>query len=468
MLDLVTTKVLAMAIMAIISFIVGFFPLRLSRMVGWAPDGPHSKRKDIVTSLLLCLGGGVLMATSLVHMVPQVRKNFGAAVGSTGQNTTDWHTEPVSSDQVPLAEIMICAGFFVVFLIEELVLTFAKEEGPKDETTTTVKRTFSMRKVTKKSSSAAAEGESPKNNNKKESKNDDSGEDKTDDRRKDQNETDQIQTVSTFDMLNDTSNTTDGFNPKYQGRLKASTGMFPTYHPNYEDKKVQRTMRKQEMMQRLFACCHMAGVAGGLPDVPGLPDASDLELPECPVASTKDVLTVAALSVHSVFEGMAIGLESSVADVWKTFGAVTVHKCVVTFCVGSDLVNSDTTNLCSYITFMIIYCLTTPIGVCIGVGVTEGPAHYDHMAVGLLQGLSAGTILYVVIFEVLQREKTKRKVPGLVQLVLIVVGFIIMVCIEVTVPNGTNNILETVESQDQEQEMFHPPIIEAQANHTHS
>ena len=42
------------------------------------------------------------------------------------------------------------------------------------------------------------------------------------------------------------------------------------------------------MMQRLFACCHMAGVAGGLPDVPGLPDASDLELPECPVASTKE------------------------------------------------------------------------------------------------------------------------------------------------------------------------------------
>ena len=65
-------------------------------------------------------------------------------------------------------------------------------------------------------------------------------------------------------------------------------------------------------------------------------------------------------------------------------------------------------------------------------GVTEGPALYDHMAVGLLQGLSAGTILYVVIFEVLQREKTKRKVPGLVQLALIVVGFIIMICIEVT------------------------------------
>ena len=56
---------------------------------------------------------------------------------------------------------------------------------------------------------------------------------------------DQIQTVSTFDVLNDTASSVDGFNPKYQGRLKASTGMFPTYHPTYEEKKVQRTMRKQ-------------------------------------------------------------------------------------------------------------------------------------------------------------------------------------------------------------------------------
>ena len=50
-----------------------------------------------------------------------------------------------------------------------------------------------------------------------------------------------------------------------------------------------------------------------------------------------------------------------------------------------DLVNSETTNLCSYITFMVIYCLTTPMGVVIGVGVTEGPPIFDSTAVGLLQ-----------------------------------------------------------------------------------
>merc|ERR1719495_1267862 len=116
-----------------------------------------------------------------------------------------------------------------------------------------------MRKVTKKSAAAAAAG-SPRNNNEK-SKKDGDAVDGTNsdssppdhqnedphiqkrDPHSDRHE-DQIQTVSTFDVLNDTASSVDGFNPKYQGRLKASTGMFPTYHPTYEEKKVQRTMRK--------------------------------------------------------------------------------------------------------------------------------------------------------------------------------------------------------------------------------
>ena len=106
-----------------------------------------------------------------------------------------------------------------------------------------------MRKVTKKSAQKDSSS-SPKNNNKKkESEGEVESPDSVDNRTAaaaegtdSSSREDQIQTVSTFDVLNDTS---DGFNPKYQGRLKASTGMFPTYHPTYEEKKVQRTMRKQ-------------------------------------------------------------------------------------------------------------------------------------------------------------------------------------------------------------------------------
>ena len=40
--------------------------------MGWSGTGRHSKRKDAITSVLLCFGGGVLLSTSMIHMLPEV------------------------------------------------------------------------------------------------------------------------------------------------------------------------------------------------------------------------------------------------------------------------------------------------------------------------------------------------------------------------------------------------------------
>ena len=45
-------------------------------------------------------------------------------------------------------------------------------------------------------------------------------------------------------------------------------------------------------------------------------------------------------------------------------------------------------------------------------------------------GLAAGTILYIVVFEVLLREKSKR-VPGLLQFLFIVLGFTAMLLVNI-------------------------------------
>ena len=49
--------------------------------------------------------------------------------------------------------------------------------------------------------------------------------------------------------------------------------------------------------------------------------------------------------------------------------------------------------------------------------------------VNTLQGLAAGTLLYVVMFEVLNREREKQ-LPGLLQLTAVILGFIIMLIIQ--------------------------------------
>jgi len=40
--------------------------------MGWSENGKHNRRKKIITSILLCFGGGVLLATSIIHILPEV------------------------------------------------------------------------------------------------------------------------------------------------------------------------------------------------------------------------------------------------------------------------------------------------------------------------------------------------------------------------------------------------------------
>ena len=63
--------------------------------------------------------------------------------------------------------------------------------------------------------------------------------------------------------------------------------------------------------------------------------------------------------------------------------------------------------------------------------------HSPTKATSDLSGISGGTILYVVVFEILQREKNKA-VPGLLQITFVLVGFAVMVCIEVF---GESNLM---------------------------
>jgi len=58
----------------------------------------------------------------------------------------------------------------------------------------------------------------------------------------------------------------------------------------------------------------------------GPPPLGDLAKQKSLTAAIRGFLLVMALSFHSIFEGMAIGLQSTVNDVWFLFAAVTVHE----------------------------------------------------------------------------------------------------------------------------------------------
>ena len=54
------------------------------------------------------------------------------------------------------------------------------------------------------------------------------------------------------------------------------------------------------------------------------------------------------------------------------------------------------------------FSMITPIGIAIGIAVTEGSNIEGSPSVAILQALAAGTLIYVVFFEVLEKERPKR------------------------------------------------------------
>lgn len=142
------------------------------------------------------------------------------------------------------------------------------------------------------------------------------------------------------------------------------------------------------------------------------------------------LLTVVALSFHEVFEGMAIGLENIVENMWYLSIAVATHKMVITFCIGLELAYSNTRRLV-LVMYMAIFSIVTPVGIAAGLILAQfdcgSPSKSSGPVAIVLQGLAAGTLLYVVFFEVLARHKQ----PGFSHVFAIMLGFSILLVLQI-------------------------------------
>ncbi|KAE8741266.1 hypothetical protein FOCC_FOCC013188 [Frankliniella occidentalis] len=141
-----------------------------------------------------------------------------------------------------------------------------------------------------------------------------------------------------------------------------------------------------------------------------------------PHSTFRSVLLTAALSLHSVFEGLAIGLQPDVDSVMQFLLAVGLHKAVIAFGLGLNLAQSRL-SLWSCIRSNLIFSVASPIGIAIGLGIEDFGHSVDESAVnGILQGLACGTFFYVTFFEVLPHELNQGG-DRLLKLLAILIGF---------------------------------------------
>jgi len=148
---------------------------------------------------------------------------------------------------------------------------------------------------------------------------------------------------------------------------------------------------------------------------------------------------VLALSIHDLFEGVALGVAKRQSSAWFLLLAFASHKWVISACLGLKWARSALRPAVA-ILYMSVFCAVSPIGVGVGMALTSpDQEHVDNTALIVLQGIATGSLLYVVFFEILEKERQKA-VPGLLQVIAMSLGFIFMVLLGLAEVRGDEEL----------------------------
>ncbi|ELK33214.1 PREDICTED: zinc transporter ZIP2 [Myotis davidii] len=140
------------------------------------------------------------------------------------------------------------------------------------------------------------------------------------------------------------------------------------------------------------------------------------------------LILLLSLSFHSVFEGLAVGLQTTVATTVQLCLAVLAHKGPVVFSVGLRLVQIGTAPRWAMLCIL-SFALMSPLGIALGLAVPRGDSEGGHgLAQAVLEGFAAGTFLYVTFLEILPRELAAPEAP-LLKWACVTVGFAFMALI---------------------------------------
>jgi len=282
----------AALIMCTVTLVVGLAPIKVAVWVRRFKSSAH------IFCSLRCFGGGVLMATGFLHIIPDARHSVEASKAAGGLPNNDF----------PLIDHVVCAGFFMVYFIEEMshiILTRIRGKTLDDRSSREEKA---------------------------------KGADDSDD------------------------------------------------HNIFENNKTSSAFRT--------------------------------------------LLLILAMSFHALFEGLAVGIAHHSTRVWYLLGAMLVHKSEISFAMGLEMASNDLKKFLHFL-YIGIFAAMTPLGAFIGLFVAEvldTTTPRNTGILGIVAGITGGTVVYVTFFEILFQQIPK-KTHGLLKFTFTLLGFATMALI---------------------------------------
>eukprot|EP00057_Strongylocentrotus_purpuratus_P006548 XP_011661022.1 PREDICTED: zinc transporter ZIP3-like [Strongylocentrotus purpuratus] len=123
------------------------------------------------------------------------------------------------------------------------------------------------------------------------------------------------------------------------------------------------------------------------------------------------IILLLALSVHSVFEGMALGLQEDIKQIIYLLVAMVAHESLAAFALGASLLKSEV-QLSAYIVYGVIFSSMIPLGAAIGVGIQSNHSFGADVCSAVMQAVAAGIFIFVTFFEILNHEFESGKYRG--------------------------------------------------------
>ncbi|KAF0695456.1 Aste57867_13744 [Aphanomyces stellatus] len=113
----------------------------------------------------------------------------------------------------------------------------------------------------------------------------------------------------------------------------------------------------------------------------------------------------AALSFHSLVEGVGIGAAST--DAWNILLAIVAHKSLAAMALCLELLNHHVGRM-RIATSLVIFAAMSPVGVLLG-ALLVGDDPSESAAAGICTALAGGTFLYVGAMEIIPQELHDRR-----------------------------------------------------------
>lgn len=169
----------------------------------------------------------------------------------------------------------------------------------------------------------------------------------------------------------------------------------------------------------------LLGTTNGAPqhchDGPGFPQTS--VTPATPSALRACVL-VFSLALHSVFEGLAVGLQRDRARALELCLALLLHKGVLAVSLSLRLLQSRLRVQVVAGCGLLFSCMT-PLGIGLGAALAQSAGPLHQLAQSVLEGMAAGTFLYITFLEILPQELATPE-QRILKVILLLAGFALL------------------------------------------